>query len=154
MDVQLEEATRQLGPGGVYHVDLQADVGLASRQIDLVPTEVVQRQPAGARHLVLARAQIDVHLRQKKKKGGESLVKVGLIFAGVYLCRARRKWLSHARAFLQMHSRFALSLSLPPSPPCFPARTGALPARFMPFRVNRPAPREKEKRKRGCYGNA
>jgi len=70
--VQLEEATGQLGPRRVYHVDLQADVGLASRQIDLVPTEVVQRQSAGARHLVLARAQINVNLRQKGGSGGGS----------------------------------------------------------------------------------
>lgn len=82
MYVQFEKATRQLGgPRCVYHVDLQADVGLASCQIDLVPAEVVQCQPAGAHHLVLTSSQINVNLRQKAI--GAALVKVSLIFTGI-----------------------------------------------------------------------
>lgn len=103
--VELEETAGQLRPRRVYHVDLQADVGLASRQIDLVPSEVVQCQSAGARYLVLARAQINVDLRRKraKKRGlkqrkkkqrrtlrAAPLVKVSLIFAGVIVKAAQR----------------------------------------------------------------
>lgn len=65
----------------MYHVDLQADVGLASCQIHLVPAEVVECQPTGARHLILTGAQINVNLRQKAV--GATLVKVSLIFTGV-----------------------------------------------------------------------
>lgn len=68
MYVELEETARQKGPRRVYNVDLQRDVGLSPRQIHRVPAEVVERESAGAGHLALARAQINVHLSKDRGK--------------------------------------------------------------------------------------
>jgi len=133
----------------VYHVDLQADVGLASCQIDLVPTEIVQCQPAGARHLILTRAQINVNLRQKAV--GAALVKVSLIFTGVIVnaplsqmdflrTRGTNAFLFCFFSIFFFRDRlFLLEIELR-----FPAVD---PVRFMPFRVSQPTPCSEQRKK-------
>ena len=51
-------------PGGVRPVDGELHVGVPPLQLDLVPLQVVQPEPAGAAQLGLAGAQVDVHLQR------------------------------------------------------------------------------------------